>query len=144
MVRVSKHRRVEQHDACPQLLVLAAFGISFAVGTCRTSLLGSRRLISSGSFKTVRIVLPSLVADALWPRSSSALNSACSSRNARGMISFDTLMFGRGSLLSPYLTSPRFWAAQYSLVYAIAVCLTRRPSVTVIWFSGCISNAISG
>jgi hypothetical protein len=41
----------------------------------------------------------------------------CSSRRkARGMVVVEALMFKRGSLLSPYGTSPRFCAAQYAFV----------------------------
>jgi len=35
-------------------------------------------------------------------------------------MSFETFMFKRGNLLSPYWTSPRFCAAQYSFVCLIA------------------------
>src|SRR4051812_44023422 len=73
---------------------------SFAVGTWRTCLLGSLKLTPSASSRTVRIVLPSLVAATLCPRCSSALNSACSRRKARGRVVFETLTFSRGSLLS--------------------------------------------
>jgi hypothetical protein len=56
------------------------------------------------------------VAATVCPRCSSALNSACSRRRAHGRVSFETLMFSRGSLLSPYGTSPRFCAAQDAFV----------------------------